>query len=267
MTANYNAIPAVNWSSLKHLARSPLHYRHRLGAPEPDKAAYALGRAVHCAVLEPEQYGTRYAPPWETMDRRTTAGKASWAAYEAALGGREPLTAAIAATADGCAAAVYAHPVARELLRGGEAEVPLTWTRDGLACKGRLDYLRPDLLVDLKTSDPRDLTPRRFRSAAAGYLYHGQLAWYHDGAIAAGRLPADAPPARIVVVETDPPHDVACYYLDPADLAIGRALVARLLRIYADCTAADWWPGCAPDLLPLQLPGWAPGGDAATEEP
>ncbi len=48
---DYRAIPAVNWSSLKHMAASAKHYRHALTNDRPDTPAMEMGRAAHCAVV------------------------------------------------------------------------------------------------------------------------------------------------------------------------------------------------------------------------
>ncbi len=45
--------------------------------------------------------------------------------------------------------------------------------------------------------------------------------------------------------------------LSPGTLNSGRNLYRRLLRLYEQCMAADWWPGVAPELLSLELPPWA----------
>ena len=47
-----------------------------------------------------------------------------------------------------------------------------------------LDAVAPDRVVDLKTT--RDMS--KFPRDAANLLYHGQMAWYLDGAIAASAL-------------------------------------------------------------------------------
>jgi exodeoxyribonuclease VIII len=56
----YADIEAVNWSSLKHMSVSPLHYQHRLKNPQPSSAAMRMGTAIHCALLEPERFRDTY---------------------------------------------------------------------------------------------------------------------------------------------------------------------------------------------------------------
>ena len=255
---SYDYIKAVNFSTLKYLATSPLLYRWMIDHPAARKPAYVIGGAIHCAVLEPGQFDSRYA-----VFDGTRRGKA-WDEWQLENPGKESLKPNELASIQAAAKAVHGHRVAAGVLLGGRVEEPVTWidSATGLACKGRIDYIRPDCVVDLKSA--RDVAPRRFARAAAEYLYHGQLAWYHDGAIAAGKVPANAQPPYCVAVQSDEPYDVAVYQINLIDLDVGRQLCRDLLRKLVECAAADYWPGVAPDLLALDLPAWAPGSEIET---
>jgi exodeoxyribonuclease VIII len=255
----YDEIKAINWSSLKHLAISPLLYRWRLEHPEPRKPAFIFGGAVHCAILEPEKFDERYAV-FDGIRR----GKA-WEDWLAIHPGVESLKPDELDAIRSIAAAVLGHRVAAGLLRGGRREEAVTWTDEetGLACKGRLDYLRPDFVIDLKTT--RDPAPSRFERASASYGYAGQVAFYHDGAARQRLIPGDVPP-YLIAPQTSEPYDVAVFQLAPETLEAGRRQYRTLLRRLALCIEADYWPGVAPDLVPLSLPPWAEGQGSATEE-
>ena len=135
----------------------------------------------------------------------------------------------------------------------------MEWTDPvtNLACKGRADYVRSTRLVDLKTA--RSVAPRQFMRAAADYLYHGQVAFYMDGALESGVLPQEACFPAIVAVQSSPPWDVAVYKFTPQALDAGRRLYRTLLDRLHECQTADWWPGVAPAPAALELPGWAAG--------
>lgn len=254
----YESIKALNWSSLKHLTSSPLLYAWRQEHPQPDSAAMALGRAVHCAVLEPDTFGSRYIVRPAGLDGRTKKGKA-WAA-EARERGLEVLGADEGATVTLCSTAVHDHDAARGLLEGCLYEQAITWALDGVACKGRLDALDRGSVVDLKTCRDMGAFARDF----ARMSYHGQLAWYLDGARLAGAVDDDAR-AYVVAVETCEPYDVAAFVL-PADVVeMGRALYRSLFELWVSCRDADCWPGRHPALTPLELPRWAMGADAGGE--
>jgi hypothetical protein len=232
MTA-YRDIAAMNWSSLSAMATSPLLYHWRTEHPRPDSAAMRLGRAIHCAVLEPAKFEARYA-----SYAGTRRGKA-WEAWRDSHPDVESLTAAERTIVEMCAERVRGHTEAAKLLSGGRAEETIVWTDEptGTKCKGRLDYITPAYFVDLKTT--RDLGKFE-RADAASYLYHGQSAWYRDGGIAACALSADAE-SYIVAVETSEPHDVAVFRVAGMALAAGQCLCREL------------------PIRDLELPSWAAG--------
>ncbi len=259
---NYESTPGLNWSSLKHLAVSAKLLIWRAAHPRPDTPAFARGRAIHCAILEPERFGRVYVAKPDLGDGRTRAGKAAKAEWlETVPDGAEVLSASEYDLVERCAAAVAAHPRAAELLAHGRAEETITWTDEGtgIRCKGRVDYIRPNAILDVKTS--RQETLRQMRADFARYLYHGQMAYYHLGAKTAGVIPDDADRPYVVVVQTCEPYDVIPMQMNPLDLDAGIRLVRSLLRRYQDCQAAGWWPGIAPEVVEMELPGWAESGD------
>lgn len=256
MSTAYESLDGVNWSSLKHLATSPRLFRWRQDRPQEDSRAMLLGRAVHCAVLEPEHFAYGYVCQPEFGDLRTKAAKEARDAWRSALRpGAEVLDAADHALACRVAESVRGHSAAAELLRG-ESEQVLQWqdADTGLACKARVDLLAAGHVLDLKST--RVGTVDSFAREVAQRLYHGQLAYYLDGARAAGRLPDDAC-AYLIAAQTTEPYDVAALRLSPSALERGRALYRRLLRAYAECQATGQWPGIAPEVLDLELPAWA----------
>jgi hypothetical protein len=246
----YDEIKAVNFSTLKHLATSPLLYRWRLDHPRPQTAALTMGLAIHCAVLEPEKFDSRYA-----VFEGTRRGK-EWDEWQAGRLGVQSLKPAEIERVQQSAKAVRSHRVAAGLLSGCRREEPLTWTDagTGLACKGRVDAIAPGYVLDLKSA--RDVMPRQFERAAAGNLYHAQLAFYHDGAAAERKIDGTTPP-YVIAVQSAEPYDVAVFQYDPSTIDAGRALYRSLLHKLIQCTEADFWPGCAPDLNQLMLPPWA----------
>lgn len=263
----YRDLDAVNWSALKQLQRSPAHYRHELTRGGADSDAMKLGRAVHTAVLEPEVFLARFV----TFTGERRAGK-EWESFKAKSEGREVLTAAQAHEVHALQSAVRSSSVAAPFLAGGKREVSLLWnhkqadiTSEGtvlspgyrVACKGRLDYLCEEGIVDLKTC--RDASPDAFSAAAWRLGYLGQAAFYVDGYKAAtGR----EVPYTIVAVEKFPPFAVAVYSFPREVLEEGRDLYRALLDVLAECRRSDRWPGYQNDTVqPLQLPRWARASD------
>jgi len=249
----YRALPGLNWSLLKHAAESPKRFKYFESHDRPDTPAMLVGRAVHCAVLEPDRFPLEF-PVWQGGRR---VGK-TWEAFIDAL----PASASVLSISEyeRCLAirdAVRPHPVAAQLLdrEGTLTEHVVQWTdKDtGLDCKARFDAVNPyGYLLDLKTT--RHIDERRFTRTVADMAYHGQAAFYCAGfesAYGAGQV------FYFIAVESEPPHDVAVYVLDDDSLWAGEELVKSLLRRVKDCRETGQWPGMYPTLQTLTLPAWA----------
>lgn len=249
--STYRAIPALNWSLLKHAATSPRHFRYWKTHTRPDTPQMALGRAVHTAVLEPDSFplgyvvwdGARRGKDWiEFRDVNTAAG-------------REILNADEYAKCLAIRDAVRSHPVAARILEGAATEVTLQWTdeKTGLACKARADILNGGTLGDLKTA--RTIDEREFAANAYRLGYFGQAAFYASGAEAVfGERPDGC---CFIAVESDPPHDVAVYEIDDDSLYCAENEVRQLLNLVADCERTGKWPGRYEQRQILRAPAWA----------
>lgn len=256
----YHGGAGVSKSGLDVLARSPLHYWAKYLDPnrEPTEPtpAMRLGTAIHTAVLEPDEFARRHhvAPK---VDRRTKDGKTEWeaAVMAAQVAGAELISADDFATCQAIAAQVRQHPTARKVFATGQAEMSCYWTdqETGLLCKCRPDWLSMPLVVDLKSTE--DASAQGFQRSAWNYRYWVQAAWYVDGI---EQATGQRPEAFIFgAFEKSAPYACAFYFADDALMDMGRQEYRKLLRILADCKAADRWPGYTTDVLPLGLPAWA----------
>lgn len=247
----YDELDAERWTILGHMARSPAHYLEAK-KQRHETNTLRLGRAVHCALLEPDLFKTR----WVTYTgKRRDKRIAEYRDFLEANRGAEILNAAEMAHVIAVAAAVRRHPVALVWLEGA-SEQTVTWTDQdtGLRCKARCDTITLPKLVELKGT--KDGDPRRFASQAAGLRYHCGVAFHLDGCLASGIELDDEP--LIIAVETAPPFDTQVFSLDPNVVAAGRLEYKRLLARVAECNASGRWPGRAPsDIVPLTLPDWA----------
>lgn len=254
MTADYFAIDALNWSTLKNMRDSPAHYRYRLGDPIEQTPAMALGRVTHTLVFEPGLFAAEYAI-YEGGDRR---GK-EWTEFRDANAGKTIFKPGEIDAAIAMADAVKAHPLVQPYLEDGLFEQPIQWIDpdNGLRCKAKPDWLLPKrrTLVDLKTTV--SVNARRFGSLAARLGYHCQMAMYRHGIEhALGWRPERV---LMIAVERDPPHDVAVFELDDETLIIGLDEVKQLMQQLIVCRAQDRWPGRYEEEQPLQLPGYLYG--------
>lgn len=248
--ADYLAIDAVNWSSLKNMAKSPLHYKYWRENDRPDTAAMAVGRACHTAVFEPMRFLRDYA----LFEGARRQGKA-WDAFEALHAHQTILKVEEYERALAVAASVRAHPVAAQLLAKCAFEVPIQWVDEatGIRCKGRLDGISESLpaCVDLKTSG--DITERRFMANAARMAYHCQFAMYSDGHFAVAKKYV---PFYVIAVEQKPPHDVGVFRVADDDLYAGQETYRELLRGVKYCQETNNWPGQYPGEITPRFPTW-----------
>ena len=264
--AEYVADEAVNYSSLKYIDDSPLHYLHHLHNERKDTPSLALGRVTHSLVFEPDRIEHEYAV-WEEGDRKGNAYKDFVAANE----GKTIFKPAEIAGARRMAEAVRASPLVRPYLTDGLFEQTIKWADllTGLDCKARPDWLTRGVLADLKTT--RNADPRRFARDVASYGYHRQLAHYSNGL---GWVPEKV---ILIAVENTEPHDVLVYQLPDDALMVGADCVARWLRQLAWCKAHNRYPGRAAKWLEdegrydvpreelLSLPDWILGEQIITE--
>jgi len=257
----YHTWPAASNSRLSRLLRSPAHLRAYLDEPQADTDALRHGRAIHAAVLEPDDFKARFACSPAGLDRRTKAGKEEWAALCDEFGEANVLK---AAEWDMCLRIrdnVHAHSTAHGMITGpGEVELSMLWTdrASGVLCKARWDRHSPELaggaIVDLKTT--KDASPRAFERAIVNFGYHRQAAFYLRGA-KARHLPARH--FSIIAVEKTPPYAVAVYRITEGVVDAAAEQIDALLKLYAECLDRGEWPGYPDEVRDISIPAWAWG--------
>jgi len=249
----YRKINAMNWSSLKDMNVSARLYKWRIDHPRPETPALSMGSALHTAILEPEEFLQRYVTRPAGLDFRTKAGK-EWKASVRA--DQAILTADQVDTIWQYVKAVSEHEEASRLLEGTRREETVAWTIDSLACKGRVDAIGPDKIIDLKSTRSLEW----FMRDAVKMLYHGQLAWYRDGCFFSKLIPEDSE-VYIIATETAEPYDVGVFRLGPSVLRTGRELYTSLLGYWRECERSNIWLGQYAGIQPYELPPWAETGD------
>jgi hypothetical protein len=201
------------------------------------------------------------------MDRRTKAGKESYAAFEAAAAGKTVITADDAEVVMAMGRSIMRHPGAAMLLGlPGKAETTHMWTdaNYGVECKCRPDWLTDDgsIMVDLKTT--RDASPRGFMRSIADYRYHVQAGWYLNGVEqATGKRPDQF---IFICVESTAPYAVAVYAADEVMTDRGYEQAMKDLGKLAVCRAADNWPSYSDQIETISLPGWMTGASGAQQQ-
>lgn len=285
----YEEIDALNWSTLKHMEASAAYVKHLHDHPEEstDKDSYRLGRAAHCALLEPDRFDAGYiikpefgnmnskASMMEKIDwleRVANAPKRDFGDMDAAKNLRrciawleslpldvEIISASERETALRAADAIRNHQHASRLLEGAKFEQTVQWVdpETGIKCKGRLDILGRGV-VDIKTTRRSNI--REVMKDCANFDYHGQVAWYHDGAFRAGLIDGHHLPAAVFVHAPEGSKFVDVAVLDMSmdidTFEQGQRLYRRLIETYHGCQLTNNWPGMAPDVVPWRLPAY-----------
>ena len=254
--------PGVSISRLKELRRSPLHFHHAMNVPR-ESEPLTLGRAAHCAVLEPERYELEFV----AWTRKTSGGNSAprngqhWDAFHEEHAGMNIITEEQHAEATGMRDAIRANTDAMKYLRAGNAEVSMFWSVMGQQARGRIDWLNIDpslgtTIVGVKST--QDCRLFQFGRQAARLAYHLQWAYYFD---AWKTLTGEIPRMVEIVVESKPPHAVGVYVIPDEVLQLGAEEYLALLETLAECERAGKWPGPNVAEQVLILPSWVYGDE------
>lgn len=252
----YLAATGINASGLKHIARSPAHYRASLSEPPRESTALTIGKLTHLAILEPARFND-HAVVMPKFDMRKNVDKAAFADWKAALAPDaievpEYCHEQIQRMTD----KVQAHPAARRLLEKGVREGTFFWTDPdtGELCKGRPDFVSgTGIIVDLKTT--QDARNAEFSKSMWTYRYDIQAAHYCAGSEVTGIGRADA--YAFLVVEKEPPYEIGVYTAGASVLGVGRQWRREAMATYAECRRTGIWPGYPQRAEVIELPAWA----------
>lgn len=262
--ADYHADPCPSPSLSSSVAkvlltRTPYHAWCAHPRLNPDhapvrKPAWDFGTAVHQLVLEPERNDIEVvdAPDWRKKDAQSerdaayAAGKVPmlvheyWAAFTVA---RQLWNA-------------YAdHEMLGNIILASQTELAMIWQEpNGVWCRAKADVIDDtrDRIIDIKTTT--DATPSVFsRRSYFDYGYHIQEAFYRRGYRAITGRDCDF---RFVAVDKDAPHLTATFASAPSVQAYADSLVERAIKTWAECTAADEWPGYDTRTHYVELPAY-----------
>ena len=270
----YHAHSAISHSKLELFRRRPISYYRRFIAktvarPEPTEA-FRLGSAAHCAVLEPDQFWSRYALRPDGIDRRTKDGKAAFAEFESANVGKVIIGKDEASDVEEMQAAVQHHPLASQLLAAGQPE--LSWRvqpSGSLALQCRTDWFNPagcelsggrPYVADLKTVESLDSDAfRNFERACFSFGYHRQAGFYLP--LITEIIGSPVFDFYFIAVEKAEPYGTAVYRLSDAATARGHdETITDLLRLQG-CIKTQQWPNLPNELREIGLPKWYGGAE------
>jgi exodeoxyribonuclease VIII len=267
-SSDYHASDCISHSKLEVFRKRPLLYKKRFIdkslAPE-GSAAFVLGQAGHCSILEPTEYALRYVVAPD-VDRRTKAGKEEYSAFQAVNYGKEVISREDAEIVKRMTEAVRANQIASQLLSEGEAEV--TWRAHStgqllphpLQC--RTDWINTTggYIADLKTIDSLDTTGvAAFQRNMVNFGYHRQGGFYTDVLAKCGHSSLQF---YFIVVEKREPFGVVVLELSQNAITLGWNESQEDLNKLSKCYSDNIWPNLPTAVQKLEMPLWYKTGVA-----
>jgi hypothetical protein len=248
----YRAYNALNFSSIKGILNSPLHYQTALKTPkkEPSKSMF-LGTMVHSKVLEKRE--ENYAVMPLDLDGRTKEGKL----WKEANSSKTCITQEDYAQYKRMVGAINANADVQYLLsKAVDCEIGIVQKYRDAQIKGKIDCLIKDesgkyCILDLKTTQSCD--PNEFSRSACSYKYFMQAVWYQSLVALEYGLDYQVP-YYWVCVESTEAADV-CIFQPPGDgLELGQKQMEKALELHAECTKTGKWPGFGGGIIELDIP-------------
>jgi exodeoxyribonuclease VIII len=269
MEGDYYASRSLSHSKLSCLAQNPMEFRMRYvddppTLPPKESDAFAMGHAVHCLALEPDEFSNRFAIA-PKCDRRTKQGKADWEQFQIDCEGKELLDDQEYEDALNCVQALNNHAeFATIMAQPRRVEVPSEFDLFGHRFKAKPDAIIDSmkLIVDIKTTD--DASPHKWQWSAVDYGYHRQ-AWLYRCAIElshANKEPVTESYRFVFAVVEKPkpstrgiPPTVALYELDSDTMRMGCEDTFALVREYEHrLETNNWQQPYSSGIVPLRLP-------------
>jgi hypothetical protein len=237
--ADYHALPVASNSRLRELKRSPAHLLSYLSTKQEDTDATRLGNAVHCVVLEPDDFDARYCVAGQCDAKKKSDGKR-------------------------CEnSGIYWHP-------------SLGWAcgvhgKDFPAENPRI-VLKPDdytACIGIRDSIGRLSTARQLLSGDGEMELTAVFPAFETDVLAKARFDRLSPvigaaavqlPAKHFVhiaIEKEPPYAVAVYRLTEGAIQAGEQELLPLLALYAECTESGVFPAYPDEVQDIALPNYA----------
>jgi exodeoxyribonuclease VIII len=226
----------VTNSHLKVLLESgPEGLAHYFENGSEDNAAFAFGRALHCLILEPEEFTNRYyifddreickqiggARPTSTNKYKEWKEQLSMDNL-----GKEMISLYDMNTMEAMEAKLYSIPQVKSLLEDTAREIIYRNELLGVPVKCKIDAIKPNrAIIDLKTTSDAP-TPYNMAKRIRNFGYDRQMAFYADI--------ADVESAFIIAVQKTAPYTVGVYEISRETLAEGKEKYEFALNMYKE---------------------------------
>ena len=257
---DYRRIDAVSWSTLQWAGVSLRHMKAALkGQLEAGQSpARRFGRAVHSALLDPEDFRSRFAtadPCSVTLSSGPRRGErcgrpSSWSDGERWFCGthrgvnatqpKDFVSGVEAIRIGRMIEAMQEELATASAGRAAWSGVTLVWERHGIRLKCRLDRYSPGVIIDVRKAQAGEISDAAVIRSIERYGCHRKLALQSMGI---EQLTGDRPECLLLFAEDDTPFDINLMPLDAESISIGVAEVDQLLMRIRDARAEDRWPG------------------------
>lgn len=218
-----------------------LYYKETNGEiEETESAAFALGRAAHCLILEGRQAFDRdFVVSDGPVNPKTGEpfGKSTkmYGAWKNSLD-REVVSGKDFGFIAKLQASVLMPPVAASLLSDGVAEGVVRAEYCGVPCQIRMDWFNPQAgLVDFKTCD----SLKWFESDCRRYGYIHQMAFYRA---VIREVTGITVPVHIIATEKNEPFSTGVWKLTPEVLDFAEQANRSALARSIECRRTGIWP-------------------------
>lgn len=271
--SEYRAHPYVANSDLSVVRRrSPAHAVVKREEPSPDTPAKLDGRALHCAILEPNDFARRYCAkpadaPRDLRHHRNAKSPSPdtlfsirwWDDFEAANAGKIILDQADIDEKLFIADRIRSHPRLRGFFDAPGVNEASLFAHDpetGAGVKARHDrrVVIGGYRVCLDPKSTEDARADAFMRSAYNYDYFQQAAFYTDISEWCGE-PLDL--FLFIAFEKVRPYAVKVYEVQANELSFGREQYRIALNTWAECVKNNEFPGYDDDIEPLPLPSYA----------
>ncbi len=229
----------VRFSHLRAYGRSAMHGFHARTKDVDPTRDMERGTAVHALI-----FGNRKVCGYPGATRR---GK-EYDAFALQHPDSEILTMAEYEKAKRMADAVRNSKVAAPYLKG-IYETTLLFRWMGLDCRATPDVRGDGFLMDVKSSKSAD--PTQFLWSARRFAYHAQLKFYEYGC---EKHHIKIDDHWIVCVESEEPHPVTVFHVEPEALEEGEKLLMLWAERLKNCEASAHFPPYVECTVPLMWP-------------
>jgi len=248
-------------SMVPYILRSSAHLQAYIDSEKNPSKFMKLGSLFDCILTEPDMFPILFVEqpelypnakdgmkPWSNNANFCKDWNAEQAAQGKTIFNRPDYEKALRMVNS-----LGEHDTASKWLEGAEHQVSIVWQDEetGIMCKGRIDALKPDITLDVKTTV--NASPTEFKKTVNNFMYHVQDVMYSAGLKA---LTGIDRPFGFVVVESVEPHCSAAYTLGAQSIEVGHSIFRRAINLYKTYLEKGA-EGYSNEAQEIEIPQWA----------